>query len=118
MPIWRSLDSYGRVDRLLPLLPLSTLGPPGPTRYHRTAVPPLRWTQCATVTRGGAQMADNGVDQLVSSPTYMADIRGFFRPEDIDHMALKGIDLATYEGVKAERIVDLHHTAPPTPDMP
>jgi tyrosinase len=46
-------------------------------------------------------MADNDVaDQVVASPTYMADIRFFFRPEDVEHMAAKGIDLGTYDGVK------------------
>src|SRR4051812_28581030 len=35
------------------------------------------------------------------NPTYMADIRHFFRQVDIDHMAAKNIDLSTYAGVKA-----------------
>jgi tyrosinase len=63
-------------------------------------------------------MSHKGVEKVVASPTYMADIRGFFRPEDIDHMALKGIDLATYEGVKRNALSVFTHTAPPTPDMP
>jgi hypothetical protein len=63
-------------------------------------------------------MSDNSVDQVIPSPTYMADIRGFFRIEDIDHMAMKGIDLSTYEGVKRNALSIFTHTAPPTPDMP
>ncbi|WP_127506621.1 tyrosinase family protein [Actinoplanes solisilvae] len=58
------------------------------------------------------------VEQVVASPTYLADIRNFFRPEDIEHMALKGIDLATYDGVKRNALSVFTHTAPPTPDMP
>jgi tyrosinase len=57
-------------------------------------------------------------DQVVASPTYMADIRLFFRPEDIDHMGAKGIDLATYDGVKRNALAIFAHTAPPTADMP
>ena len=39
-------------------------------------------------------------DTEIQNPTYMADIRHFFRPQDIGCMAGLGIDLATYEGVK------------------
>jgi tyrosinase len=63
-------------------------------------------------------MAENRNEQVVASPTYMADVRGFFRPEDIDHMALKGVDLATYDGVKRNALSIFAHTAPPTPFMP
>lgn len=64
-------------------------------------------------------MAGNTVpDQVVASPTYMADIRFFFRPEDIDHMGAKGIDLSTYDGVKRNALAVFAHTAPPNADMP
>jgi tyrosinase len=57
-------------------------------------------------------------DQLVASPTYLANIRFFFRPEDVDHMAAKGIDLSTYDGVKRNALSIYAHTAPPNADMP
>ena len=64
-------------------------------------------------------MADNTVpDQVVASPTYMADIRSYFRPEDVDHMSAKGIDLGTYDGVKRNVLAVFAHTAPPNADMP
>ena len=64
-------------------------------------------------------MADNQAsDQVVGSPTYMADIRLFFRPEDVDHMGPKGVDLGTYDGVKRNALAIYAHTAPPNADMP
>src|SRR5689334_9913032 len=57
-------------------------------------------------------------DQVVASPTYMADIRFYFRPEDIDHMGAKGIDLSTYDSVKRNALAVFTHTAPPIADMP
>lgn len=39
-------------------------------------------------------------DPLVAHPTYMADIRHFFRATDIACMKGQGINLATYDGVK------------------
>jgi hypothetical protein len=57
-------------------------------------------------------------DPVVPSPTYMADIRFFFRPVDVDHMGTMGIDLGTYDGVKNNALVILAHTAPPDADMP
>ena len=61
-------------------------------------------------------MADNTApDQVVASPTYMADIRFFFRPEDVDHMGAKGIDLGTYDGVERNALAIFAHTAPRTP---
>jgi tyrosinase len=61
-----------------------------------------------------------GVEQVVESPTYMADIRYFFRPEDVEHMAWKGegMDLGTYEGVKRNAIAINAHTTPPNAHMP
>src|SRR3982750_1070056 len=43
-------------------------------------------------------------DQVVASPTYMKDIRFFFRPKDVQHMASMGIELGTYVGVKSHAI--------------
>jgi len=60
-------------------------------------------------------MADNGV---VANPTYMADIRFFFRAEDIQHMAGIGIDLSTYAGVKKDAVTVYFRTEPPGGDMP
>jgi tyrosinase len=48
----------------------------------------------------------------------MADIRFFFTPEDIDHMDERGIDLATYEGVKTNALRIIGATEPPDPTMP
>src|SRR5688572_12902288 len=41
-------------------------------------------------------------DQLVEHPTYLEHIRYFFDAIDVDHMrSVAGMDLSTYEGVKA-----------------
>ncbi|MEV6979133.1 tyrosinase family protein [Kitasatospora sp. NPDC093806] len=67
-------------------------------------------------------MTPNGnspnAEQAVESPTYLADIRFYFRPQDIEHMAAKGIDLGTYDGVKDNAISIDAHTSPPDADMP
>ncbi|MER7584363.1 tyrosinase family protein [Kitasatospora sp. NPDC097691] len=57
-------------------------------------------------------------DPVVAAPTYLAEIRHYFRPEDVEHMAAKGIDLGTYDGVKNNAGAIFTHTAPPTADMP
>ncbi|MFF8772967.1 tyrosinase family protein [Kitasatospora sp. NPDC015120] len=57
-------------------------------------------------------------DQVVAAPTYLADIRFFFRPEDIDHMGQKGIELGTYDGVKSNALAIHAQTAPPDAQMP
>ncbi|WP_165422228.1 tyrosinase family protein [Rhizobium ruizarguesonis] len=63
-------------------------------------------------------MTDTAVDDaVVADPTYMADIRLFFRQIDIDHMAAKGLDLGSYNGVKRNALAIYAHTAP-TGDMP
>ncbi|ESY55551.1 MULTISPECIES: tyrosinase family protein [unclassified Mesorhizobium] len=54
----------------------------------------------------------------VKQPTYMADIRHFFEPVDIEHMAPKGYDLSTYAGVKKHALAIFTHTSPPNADMP
>lgn len=64
-------------------------------------------------------MIENNVTyQVVAAPTYMADIRFFFRPVDVDHMGAKGIELGTYDGVKRNALAIFTHTAPPNADMP
>ena len=40
-------------------------------------------------------------DEVVEHPTFLEHIKKFFDPIDIDCMAPRGFDLATYEGVKA-----------------
>lgn len=44
--------------------------------------------------------AGAGDDPVVAHPTYLGDIRNFFRPQDIGCMKARGIDLSTYAGVK------------------
>ncbi|MFJ3788683.1 tyrosinase family protein [Kitasatospora sp. NPDC090091] len=58
------------------------------------------------------------VDQVVAAPTYMADIRFFFRPEDVEHMAVRGIELGTYDGAKRNALAIYAHTTQPGGDMP
>lgn len=62
--------------------------------------------------------ANDATGGVVASPTYMADIRFFFRPVDVEHMGAMGIELGTYEGVKKSALAIYAHTAPPDPDMP
>lgn len=57
-------------------------------------------------------------DPVVAAPTYLADIRTYFRPEDVAHMGAKGIDLGTYDGVKKNALTIFAHTSPPNADMP
>jgi tyrosinase len=57
-------------------------------------------------------------DQVVAAPTYMGDIRFFFRPEDVQHMGAKGIELGSYDGVKRNALAILAHTTQPGADMP
>jgi tyrosinase len=63
----------------------------------------------------GTQPTD---EPVVDNPTYMGNIRYFFETEDIEHMAAKGIDLATYDGVKAKAGPIYIHTLQPGGDMP
>lgn len=60
-------------------------------------------------------MAD---DPVVGNPTYMADIRHFFRPEDVQHMGDRGIPIGSYEDLKANATRVLAVTAPPNAYMP
>lgn len=58
-------------------------------------------------------------DQVVASPTYMGDVRLFFRAQDVQHMAqAMGIELGTYDGVKRNALAIYFHTAPPDAEMP
>ncbi|GAA2812116.1 tyrosinase family protein [Kitasatospora aburaviensis] len=58
------------------------------------------------------------VDQVVATPTYLADIRFFFRPQDVEHMAEWGIELGTYDGAKENALSIYALTAPPSATMP
>lgn len=49
-------------------------------------------------------MANTDNDPLVEHPTWFGNVRDFFTQTDIEHMALKGIDLATYQGVVANAV--------------
>ncbi|HEV2755644.1 MAG TPA: tyrosinase family protein, partial [Actinomycetota bacterium] len=60
-------------------------------------------------------MAD---DPVVDNPTYMADIRHFFRPEDVQHMGDRGIPIGSYDDLKANATRVLAVTAPPNAFMP
>jgi hypothetical protein len=57
-------------------------------------------------------------EPVVENPTYMGDIRHFFTQDDITHMAAKGIDLGTYDGVKGHAGPIFIHTLQPGGDMP
>ncbi len=57
-------------------------------------------------------------EQPIKNPTWMADIRFFFTDDDKNHMARRGIDLATYEGVKEKALRVLGATEPPDATMP
>lgn len=58
------------------------------------------------------------LEESVKDPTWMTDIRFYFTQEDIDHMGMRGIDLATYDGVKANALRILGATEPPDASMP
>jgi tyrosinase len=54
----------------------------------------------------------------VPNPTYMGDIRHFFRPMDVSHMASKSIQLGTYDGVRSHAVMIYFETLGPDPMMP
>lgn len=56
-------------------------------------------------------------DPVVDNPTYLGNIRYFFRDIDIDHMQQKGIDLGTYDGVK-DHAVQIYSAVTPPAYMP
>ena len=58
------------------------------------------------------------IEEPVRNPTWMADIRFFFTPEDVNHMGRLGIPLDTYAAVKANAIRVLGVTEPPDASMP
>jgi tyrosinase len=68
--------------------------------------------------RGAVEKGRDMSNGVVANPTYMADIRFYFRPEDIAHMGSMGIDLSTYDGVKRNATTIFFHTAPPNATMP
>lgn len=57
-------------------------------------------------------------DKVVENPTYMEHIRNFFADVDIEHMGQLGIDLSTYDGVKAKATSIYFQTQPPDAKMP
>lgn len=60
-------------------------------------------------------MAD---DPVVPNPTYLGDIRFFFRDEDVQHMGDRGIPIGSYEDLKTNANRVLAVTAPPNAFMP
>ncbi len=57
-------------------------------------------------------------DSIIQDPTYLADIRHFFDPVDLDHMARIGVDLSTYESLKVRATSVYLQTKPPNASMP
>ena len=55
---------------------------------------------------------------VVEHPTYMQDIRFYFRPQDVAHMAGLGIALGTYDDVKRRAVQIYFETKPPHGPMP
>jgi hypothetical protein len=65
--------------------------------YGSAAESPASGGAAGTGGSGGG----GGDDPVVPHPTYLGNIRSFFRPKDIGCMKPRGIDLSTYAGVKA-----------------
>lgn len=57
-------------------------------------------------------------EDIIESPTYMGHIRHFFDEVDLVHMKKKGIDLSTYESLKARSTDVYFQTLPPDANMP
>jgi len=59
-------------------------------------------------------------DPIIEHPTFLEHIKFFFEPLDIDHMGRRGMDLATYEGVRSHATSIYAQTKsgtmPPEPD--
>ncbi len=66
----------------------------------------------------GSTMGETEAEEVVAAPTYMKDIRHFFRPEDVQHMAVLSIELGTYVGVRHNALNIYEVTAPPNATMP
>ena len=49
---------------------------------------------------GGAAPASGADDPLVEHPTWLGNVRYFFRPQDVACMKPRGIDLSSYDAVK------------------
>jgi hypothetical protein len=62
--------------------------------------------------------SNGGANQVVEHPTYMKDVRFFFRPRDIAHMAGVGVALSTYDDVKRRAVQIYFETKPPHGEMP
>jgi tyrosinase len=62
--------------------------------------------------------SNGGANQVVEHPTYMKDVRFFFRPRDIAHMAAVGVALGTYDDVKKRAVQVYFETKPPHGEMP
>ena len=57
-------------------------------------------------------------EKTIDHPTYMADIRHFFDDVDLAHMGRVGIDLSTYDHLKARSTDVYFQTVPPNANMP
>lgn len=55
---------------------------------------------------------------IIEEPTYMRDVRHFFADVDLDHMFGLGIDITTYDALKAESTDVYVHTLGPNAHMP
>jgi hypothetical protein len=67
-------------------------------------------------------MASTDSDPVVAHPTWYGQIRNFFNEVDVAHMAAKGIDLGTYQGVVDNAVSIYSQTSggymPPPPATP
>ena len=57
-------------------------------------------------------------DTEIAHPTYMEHIRHFFADIDLLHMNRRGLDLSTYENLKAHSVDVYFQTRPPDANMP
>lgn len=57
-------------------------------------------------------------DEIIQHPTYMEHVRHFFDDVDLEHMQSVGVDLSTYEGLKARSTDVFFQTMPPNANMP
>jgi hypothetical protein len=63
-------------------------------------------------------MGENeAAEQVVTDPTWLTNIRFFFRQKDIDHMAVHGYNLASYAAVK-KHALEIHFQVTPPAQMP
>jgi tyrosinase len=57
-------------------------------------------------------------ESVMENPTYLGDIRHYFEPVDLEHMARLGVDLSTYESLKSNATAVYFQTKPPDAAMP